>query len=234
VNRKITVQAYLILKLKGPLQSWGTHTYEDYRPSNLFPTQSGILGLLAACLGIERSNSKQLQTLDQSVELAVRADPMTTPNGERVPPTKITDFHTVMDARKGGGKVNKYPIVSRREYLCDAEFTVAVRESATPKISLDQIEAAVQKPYYTPFLGRRACPLSRPLRETRLNAESFEQALTQIEPKRGVVYSEWLTLEHSRLQMRDVPLRTAKRQFGTRYVIVGNMDAGKEKSNVPE
>ncbi len=229
------MQAYLILKLKGPLQSWGTHTYEDYRPSNLFPTQSGILGLLAACLGIERSDSEQLQALDQSIELAVRADQTTISTNEKViSPTKITDFHTVMNARKVDGKVNKHPVVSRREYLCDAEFTIALRASATPKISLDQLETAVQKPYYTPFLGRRACPLSRPLYESRLTADSFEQALSQIEPKQGVIYSEWLALEHSRLQVRDVPLRTAKRQFGTRYVIIGNMDTGKENSNVPE
>lgn len=228
------MQEYLILKLKGPLQSWGAHTYEDYRPSNLFPTQSGVLGLLAACLGIERSDNERLQALDRSVELAVRADQMTTENGQRLTPTKITDFHTVMDARKVDGKVNKYPVVSRREYLCDAEFTFALRESAEPSISLDELEAAAQKPYYTPFLGRRACPLARPLREARLTAESFEHALAQIEPKKGIIYSQWLTLEHSRLQIRDVPLRTAKRQFGTRYVMIKNADATKEEPNVSQ
>ena len=45
---------YLILRLDGPMQAWGTHTFEDFRPSNLFPTRSGLLGLLGACLGLER------------------------------------------------------------------------------------------------------------------------------------------------------------------------------------
>ena len=44
---------YLILRLDGPMQAWGTHTFEDFRPSNLFPTRSGLLGLLGACLGID-------------------------------------------------------------------------------------------------------------------------------------------------------------------------------------
>ena len=40
---------FLVQKLDGPMQAWGTHTYEDFRPSNLFPTRSGLLGLLGAC-----------------------------------------------------------------------------------------------------------------------------------------------------------------------------------------
>lgn len=34
---------YLILKLEGPMQAWGGHTFEDYRPIQPFPTRSGIL-----------------------------------------------------------------------------------------------------------------------------------------------------------------------------------------------
>ena len=47
---------YLILRLDGPMQAWGSHTFEDFRPSNLFPTRSGLLGLLGACLGIDRGD----------------------------------------------------------------------------------------------------------------------------------------------------------------------------------
>ena len=212
------MQTYLILKLQGPLQSWGTHTYEDYRPSNLFPTHSGLLGLLAACLGIDRHDQARFQALDQSIEVAVRADRVMLDDTTRLSPTKIMDFHTVMNARRVDGKASRYPVVSRREYLCDATFTVAIRESAQPHIDLDELESAVKKPYYTPFLGRRSCPLSRPLWEQRVTAESFEQALAQVKPKGGVIYSEWIDFEHSRLSLRDVPLRAAKRQFMTRYV----------------
>jgi CRISPR system Cascade subunit CasD len=226
------VQAYVILKLKGPLQSWGTHTYEDYRPSSPFPTQSGLLGLLAACLGIERHDRPAFEALDQSIELAVRADHVTLDDGKRLSPTKITDFHTVMNARRVDGKASRYPVVSRREYLCDATFTVAIRASALPRVSLDVLEAAIKKPYYTPFLGRRSCPLSRPLWEQRVLAESFEQALAQIEPGTGVIYSEWVDFEQSRLQLRDVPLRSTRRQFTTRYVNIKSVREG--VSNVPQ
>ena len=52
---------YLILRLDGPMQAWGSHTFEDFRPSNLFPTRSGLLGLLGACLGIDRGDHAGLE-----------------------------------------------------------------------------------------------------------------------------------------------------------------------------
>ena len=55
----------------------------------------------------------------------------------------------------------------------------------TVGMTLDELEAAVKKPRYTPFLGRRACPLTRPLWETRVQADAFETALEQVEPRQG-------------------------------------------------
>lgn len=224
------MQAYLILKLQGTLQSWGAHTYEDYRPSSMFPTHSGLLGLLAACLGIERQDHERLQSLDQSIEYAVRADRRTLDGREVLNPTKITDFHTVLNARRVDGRPNRYPVVSRREYLCDATFTVAMRQSGKPAITLDTFEAAIKKPYYTPFLGRRSCPLTRPLWEQRIEAESFEEALQHVEPRLGIIYSTWIDRQHSRRQLRDVPLRGPKRQFASRYVNIIHVEAQREES----
>src|SRR4030043_1355038 len=89
---------YLILRLKGVLQSWGGHTFEDYRPSNLFPTRSGLVGLLAACLGIDRKDLETQKALTDSFQYAVRVDK--TPFRFH----KITDFHTVLKARGEAGK----------------------------------------------------------------------------------------------------------------------------------
>lgn len=205
---------FLILKLDGPMQAWGTHTYEDYRPSNLFPTRSGLLGLLGACLGIERSDSESLARLAQSVEFTVRADA----NKSAV---KLTDFHTVKDARKVDGKPNKNPIVSRREYLHDAIFTVAVDERTGAGYSLDAIAAALRKPRYTPFLGRRSCPIARPLFETWIDADNAKSALEQVSPQAGVIYAEGDALmTDQRLRMRDVPMHGPHRQFTTRTVYI--------------
>jgi len=65
---------YLILKLHGPMQAWGEHTFEGLRPSANFPTRSALLGLLGACLGIGRNERDRLQALADSVGMAVRVN----------------------------------------------------------------------------------------------------------------------------------------------------------------
>lgn len=47
------MRSYLILRLAGPMQAWGQPTFEGTRPTGRFPTRSGLLGLLGACLGID-------------------------------------------------------------------------------------------------------------------------------------------------------------------------------------
>lgn len=210
---------FLILRLDGPMQAWGTHTFEDFRPSNLFPTRSGLLGLLGACLGLERSDLVGQAQLAASVEFCVRVDQKLVRPGMNEPVSKhnvkLPDFHTVMDARKVDGSKNKFPIVSRREYLFDAAFTVAVGSKSNAPITLKQLTEALRRPCYTPSLGRRSCPLARPLLECELEAEEALAALVKTAPTGGLVYSETQESEQP-LRLRDVPLHGHKRQFGTR------------------
>ena len=213
-----------ILRLDGPMQAWGTHTFEDFRPSNLYPTRSGLLGLLAACLGIARSDHTAQARLAASVEFSVRVDgAVERPGREKEKPfakrgVKLPDFHTVMNARKVDGSVNKFPVVSRREYLFDAAFTVAVGERPDAQYTLDQIAAALRRPCYTPTLGRRACPITRPLLDGNpIEAGDALSALRQVSGCGELIYSE--SAESGQpLRLRDVPLHDCHRQFGTRVV----------------
>ena len=206
---------YLILKLEGVLQAWGGHTFEDVRPSELIPTRSGLCGLLAACCGIQRTQRNELQALAESVLLSVRIDTR---------PLKMIDYHTVKNARDGySGLKSHDTIQSWREYLQDAKFTVAITNTAHASISLDQLKHAIQKPIYTPYLGRRSCPLTRPLYETEIEAEHALAALAKCEPNTGTIYTEETHTEFNnkpKHQLRDVPISTRKRQFATRTVTI--------------
>ncbi|MEZ5455599.1 MAG: type I-E CRISPR-associated protein Cas5/CasD [Lysobacteraceae bacterium] len=215
---------FLILRLDGPMQAWGTHTFEDFRPSNLYPTRSGLLGVLAACLGIERSDHATQAALAASVEFSVRVDTTVERLGvnghvNRAKATvKIDDYHTVIDARR----VNRPPkkgetIQSWREYLFDAAFTVAVGTKSDAPFTLDTIAVALRRPLYTPTLGRRACPPTRPLFDGELEAADGVAALRASRGSGALIYSE--SLESGQpLRLRDVPLHGSKRQFGTRLV----------------
>jgi len=204
---------YLILKLQGGMQAWGTHTYEDYRPTNLFPTRSGLVGLLGACLGIERQDIKSRQCLNEGVLIAVRADE------QQWHPQIITDYHTILEARKVNGKARDNAILSSREYICDAQFTVAIG-LRNCEIKLGELSEAVRYPFYTPVLGRKSCPLYRPLYETEVTADSLGEALSQVAPDRGVVYSDEPMDGSSILTIRDVPLPSKVREFAKRKVYV--------------
>jgi CRISPR system Cascade subunit CasD len=229
------MEQFLVLKLEGVLQAWGDHTFEDFRPSHGFPTMSGVLGLLGACLGIERIDSSSQRDLAESIHIAVRSDnrfsdpsrganePQSGPpkqRPQRYSAVRITDFHTVLDARKVGGKRNEHPIVSTREYLCDAAFTVILQQHPNAKFTLDQIAAAVQKPVYTPSLGRRSCPITRPLFDRFVEASTLLEAFQAVEPVGGVIYAESGAAGLPELRLRDRPIPGRSRQFASRRVYI--------------
>lgn len=209
------MRRFLILKLQGPMQAWGDHTYEDYRPTMAFPSRSGLLGLLGACLGIRRNDQEGQQRLSLSLRFAVRVD------GEL---HRLTDFHTVLDARKVGGKVNEHPVVSRREYLvtasADAGFSVALWETESAEVTLPQLVQALRRPVFTPTLGRRSCALARPLYQSEIEAVDAVAALAQVPPVGGIIYSEEGNADFPQMRVRDEPVIVRPRQFETRRVYV--------------
>jgi len=214
---------YLILRLDGPMQAWGMHTFEDFRPSNHFPTRSGLLGLLGACLGIDRSDHAGREGLAASVEFTVRVDrTVVRPDAERPiakSAVKLSDFHTVLAARKVDGSTNENPVVSRREYLFDAAFTVAIGEKKYATVTLDAIADALLHPCFTPVLGRRSCPITRPLLDgAPVEAADAKEVLARALPIGGLIYAEGTLASTQPLRIRDVPMHGHHRQFGIRQV----------------
>ncbi|MFJ8666262.1 type I-E CRISPR-associated protein Cas5/CasD [Streptomyces sp. NPDC093600] len=149
----------LLLRLAGPLQSWGTHSKYLQRDTARFPTRSGVIGMLAAGLGRPRGASLDDLT---ALSMTVRVDR---------PGVVLPDFHTV-----GGGlpadetviTVNgehrpesKGTLVSKRYYLADASFTVAL--TSDDEELLQSCADALRTPHWPLFLGRRSCPPEGPI-----------------------------------------------------------------------
>ena len=63
----------LLLRLVGPMQSWGTTSRFDERDTGKEPSKSGVIGLLAAALGIDRENWVDLAPLTR-LRMGVRHD----------------------------------------------------------------------------------------------------------------------------------------------------------------
>jgi len=132
------------------MQSWGTQSRFTVRDTGLEPSKSGVLGLLCAALGIDREDDAGLQSLT-SLNMGVRAD--------REGLLRV-DFHTAQDIMKADGdkpkrpKDPKYSSLSNRYYLANAVFLVGL-ESEDLAL-LEKIQAALQKPVWALFLGRKS------------------------------------------------------------------------------
>lgn len=220
------MERFLTMTLQGPLQAWGGHTLETYRPTESFPTRSGLTGLLAAALGIERRDEESLRVLDSSYSYAVREDRFNEEEGgiRPLPPSrKVTDYHTVQNVRTVGGKP-KETEVTYREYLEDTKFTVALRQAGPSAYPLGRLANALRAPHFMLFLGRKACPICCPPFKGFVEAESLEDALRQCRPQIGLVYSEEppSTAQSNLTRLRDVPL--GGRSFAERNVYFYNME----------
>jgi len=140
----------LALRLHGPLQAWGGPVVGDDRPTLPFPSRSGVLGLLAACLGIRRRDSENLAALARGTRVHIRVDAAGTP---------LVDDQTIQE--NPNASATRQTIQSKRTYLCDASFVAIVVPG--PSFSIERLATAVARPVFAPCLGRRTCVPSTPL-----------------------------------------------------------------------
>lgn len=146
----------LLLRLAGPLQSWGTDSKFEVRRTENEPSKSGVIGLVAAALGIRRN--EEISELN-SLRMGVRVDQ----EGKL-----MRDFHTAHSEK------NSY--ITTRYYLADAVFLVGL-ESQDEEL-LKKIEFALKHPAFPLFLGRKSCPPEAGL-VIGIRSLSLENALEQ-------------------------------------------------------
>lgn len=208
----------LLLRLAGPMQSWGDSSRFTRRDTNSYPTKSGVLGLLAAAQGRRRSDP--IEDLTQ-LRFGVRADQ---------PGRLIRDFQVAI--RRNEGKDDVSMPLSQRYYLADAVFLAGVEGDGD---LIGALAEAIQAPRFGLYLGRRSCPTTGRL-FVGISNLPLESALEQQEwlasdwyrRKQGSqVDLETLTdaapgdIWDSATTQRDVPLSFSpvRREYGWREVV---------------
>jgi CRISPR system Cascade subunit CasD len=146
----------LLLRLAGPMQSWGDADRFTVRFTNREPTKSGVIGLLCAALG--RPREEPVDDLAR-LRMGVRVE-----REGRV----MRDYHTaggthrrghVYGIRKPDGSIDHNPVPSTRYFLADADFLVALEgEEAV----LVRVEEALWRPHWQIYLGRKSFVPSLP------------------------------------------------------------------------
>ena len=134
----------LLLRLAGPMQSWGTVSRFDQRDTGKEPSKSGVLGLLAAALGIDRDNWADLEPLTH-LTMGVRHDR---------PGVLKRDYQTAQNIISADRSKVHETAVTLREYLADAVFLVGL-EGGDRKL-LERAQAALQNPVWPLALGRKS------------------------------------------------------------------------------
>lgn len=173
--------AVLLVRLAGPMQSWGDSSRFARRTTRREPTKSGVVGLIASALG--RSREDSVDDLAQ-LELAVRTEQ---------PGKLMRDFQT--ERPMDGGK--PMPL-SNRYYLADACFLVAL---GGPESLLRKIDAALRLPRRPLYLGRRSCPASLPLSLGVIEGEDDVRVVLAHEPWGA---SEGYKTRHAGAAMLDI------------------------------
>jgi CRISPR system Cascade subunit CasD len=140
----------LLLRLVGPMQSWGTTSRFDQRDTGKEPSKSGVVGLLAAALGINRENWTDLEPLT-CLSMGVRHDRPGLPKRDyQTAGCAATD--TII---KANGKPSRDGgVVSQRFYLADAAFLVGLEGDDRPL--LEKAHAALRDPVWPLALGRKS------------------------------------------------------------------------------
>lgn len=196
----------LLLRLAAPLQSWGSDSKFETRKTDREPTKSGVIGLLAAALGLRRDDTTGLARLN-GLRFAVRADQ----EG-----SLLVDFHTA--------KSRDTSYVTYRHYLQDAVFLAGLESE--DEALLRELEAALRHPVYPLYLGRRSCPPTLPLcmgiREGKLLDVLRAEPLLAEKNEREPLYivSDADPEDTAAVPKRDLPVSFSPvhRQYGFRPV----------------
>lgn len=163
--------ACLALLLDGPMQSWGFASRFTRRTTALFPTKSGVVGLLAAAMGVDKFSE------DEGVRIAelaaLRCTTVNLPKqrqGRTLPMLRLADYHTIGGGYDKRTEAMKKPraasgagletVLSERHYLLDARFGILLEGE---RAWLEEIAAHLRNPKWGVWFGRKCCLPASPL-----------------------------------------------------------------------
>lgn len=180
---------YLIFQLQAPLSAWGDTAVGEYRPTANYPSESALIGLLGAALGIDRTDEQRHQVLVAELRFAI---------GVQSAGRLLRDYQTAQvpgrvqlknrphSTRRDELSIPKdelNTILSTRDYRQDAACLVAIQTTPEASLQLSDLAQAIQQPKFVLYLGRKTCPPSLPLWPQIFEADNVQQAMELYQEK---------------------------------------------------
>jgi len=176
------VTEFLTFQLYGGISAWGKIAVGERRLTDFTPTKSAVVGMLGGALGVQRAEIERLRELQDSIGFAWLVEQ---------PGTSLLDYHTtqrpvVADVKRHKPRSRRDALaiphqettLSTREYRENAFCRIAVWLRRVPsEPSLNDLRNALLRPWFSPYLGRRSCPLGLPRDPQIANASDPLEAL---------------------------------------------------------
>lgn len=161
----------IALLLDGPMQSWGFASRFTRRTTALHPTKSGVVGLLAAAMGVDKHGPDEAAQIGKLAALGCTTITLPKKRGEReLPMLRLSDYHTIgggydkdvdwMKKPRAASGATLETVLSERHYLLDARFGVLLEGE---RDWLEQIADKLRNPTWGVWLGRKCCIPASPL-----------------------------------------------------------------------
>lgn len=230
-------EACLPLLLDAPLQAWGFASRFQRRTTALFPTKSGVVGMICAAMGLAKGSPEEREWLPRLAALGMTV--IVIPRREI---RRLEDFHTVgagydpntqelFIPRKASGGPTDNPVVTHRQYLLDARFGVLLEGE---RALLERIAAALRDPVWGVWFGRKCCIPAAPVlvaevaatrdeawsflaRAAQLPAGASLEAFEQIEETKSAAAHDTL-LDHPVSFGDGASSGPDRRQFAARHI----------------
>jgi CRISPR system Cascade subunit CasD len=167
------------------------------------PGKSAVFGLVAAALGLDRSDEAAHAALGDGYGLGL---------GEINAGRLLVDYHTTQTPPRHHNRrfatrkseleaVDLNTLLSLREYRSDPGYLVVLWPRATPRWSVGQLADALKRPHFVLYFGRKACPLGLPLDPRVVEGENARAAINAYLELRA---PEQITFLHD-LRLEDCP-----------------------------
>lgn len=182
---------YLIFQLQAPMSAWGDTAVGEYRPTANYPSESALIGLLGAALGLDRAEELRHQSLATELRFAI---------GVQSSGRLLRDYHTAQVPGRvqlknrphrtrrdelGIPKEDLNTILSTRDYRQEMACLIAIQTTPEATLQLSELAQAIQQPKFVLYLGRKSCPPSVPLWPKILEAANVLQAMEMYREQLG-------------------------------------------------
>ena len=179
---------HLLLRLRAPLIAFGGETIDNYGVIRDFPALSMVTGLFGNAMGWDRGDDALHNRLQERMVMGARLDA----DGER-----LVDFQTaqlqandkgwttrgVVEERAGGAGTYAGPHLRYRHYHANMNALVALRlQPADESPTLQDLAAALDKPFRPLFVGRKNCLPTDRLMAGWVDADNILCALQLAKP----------------------------------------------------